>query len=121
MRDISRATGVSLAGLAHLLAMAGSIAGGVLSDRIGRIRVILMMSCASLACSFSIGWLVGSALWLVGLIAVLYNLTAIGDSAVFSTVLTETVPQDHIGLTGRGVGVVGYPADIEIVARLAVW
>ena len=34
------------------LAVIGSIAGGTLSDRIGRTRVILIMSCASLACSF---------------------------------------------------------------------
>jgi MFS family permease len=108
LRNGALATGAGLAGLTHLLAMAGSIAGGVLSDRIGRIRVILMMSCASLACSFSIGWLVGSALWLVGLIAVLYNLTAIGDSAVFSTVLTETVPQDHIGLAFSVRSVLGF-------------
>jgi MFS family permease len=92
------ALGGVLAGLTHLFAVLGSVAGGALADRIGRTRVILAMSCASLACSFSFGWLLGGPLWLVASVAVLYNLTAIADSAVFSTVLTEIVPQEYIGV-----------------------
>ncbi len=103
--------GITLAGLSHLVSVAASLAGGALSDRIGRTRVILIMSCTSIACSFAFGWLVGFAMWIVVLIAVVYSFTAIGDSAVFSTVLTEVVPREYIGVAlsirsvlGFGVG-----------------
>ena len=103
--------GITLAGLSHLVSVAASLAGGALSDRIGRTRVILIMSCTSIACSFAFGWLVGFAMWIVVLIAVVYSFTAIGDSAVFSTALTEVVPREYIGVAlsirsvlGFGVG-----------------
>jgi MFS family permease len=102
------ALGVSIAGLTHLVAVIGSIAGGTLSDRIGRTRVILIMSCTSLACSFSFGWMLGAALWLITLVAIIYNLTAIGDSSVFSTVLSETVPPSQIGFAFSIRSVVGF-------------
>lgn len=114
--DISKSSlslGIGIAGLTHLVSVAGSIAGGTLSDRIGRTRVILIMSCLSLVCSFSFGWMLGCAFWLIALVAIIYNLTAIGDSSVFSTVLSETVPPNQIGFAfsirsvmGFGVGAI---------------
>jgi MFS family permease len=102
------ALGGVLAGLTHLVAVLGSVGGGALADRIGRTRVILAMSCASLACSFSFGWLLGGPLWLVASVAVLYNLTAIADSAIFSTVLTEIVPQEYVGVAFSMRSVLGF-------------
>ena len=102
------AIGVGIAGLTHLASVAGSIAGGTLSDRIGRTRVILIMSLASLVCSFSFGWMLGGALWMITLVAMFYNLTAIGDSSVFSTVLSETVPPSQIGFAFSIRSVVGF-------------
>jgi MFS family permease len=100
--------GMLIAGLTHLVSVAGSVTGGVLADRVGRTPVILAMSCASLACSLSFGWLFGSALWLVAVVAVLYNFSAIADSSVFSTVLTETVPADYIGFAFSIRSVLGF-------------
>ena len=102
------AIGVSIAGVAHLVSVFGSVAGGTLSDRIGRTRVILIMSCLSLACSFSFGWMLGSALWLITAVAIFYNVTAIGDSSVFSTVLSETVPPNQIGFAFSVRSVLGF-------------
>jgi MFS family permease len=103
--------GITLAGVTHLISVAASLAGGALSDRIGRTRVILIMSCTSIACSFVFGWLVGFAMWIVVLVAIVYGFAGIGDSAVFSTVLTEVVPREYIGVAlsirsvlGFGVG-----------------
>ncbi len=102
------AIGVGIAGLTHLASVIGSIAGGTLSDRIGRTRVILVMSLASLVCSFSFGWMLGAPLWIITLVAMVYNLTAIGDSSVFSTVLSETVPPSQIGFAFSIRSVVGF-------------
>lgn len=100
--------GITLAGLAHLVSVAASLAGGALSDRIGRTRVILIMSCTSVVCSFVFGWLAGLAMWIVVLVAIVYSFTAIGDSAVFSTVLTEVVPREQIGVAFSIRSVLGF-------------
>lgn len=100
--------GITLAGLTHLISVAASLAGGALSDRIGRTRVILIMSCTSIACSFVFGWLVGFAMWIVVVVAVIYSFTGIGDSAVFSTVLTEVVPREYIGVALSIRSVLGF-------------
>ena len=105
--------GALLAGLTHLSSMAGSILGGSWSDRRGRTAVMFGMAVASLACSLAFGWLVTAPLWILVAVAVAFNVTAIGDSSVYSTALTEVVPQRILGsayairsVLGFGVGAV---------------
>jgi MFS family permease len=105
--------GIAFAALSYLISTAGSIGGGVLSDRWGRTAVILLMSLASLLCSFTFGWLIAVPAWIVIAVAIAYNLTAIGDSSVYSTAMTELVPGHSLGaafalrsVLGFGVGAV---------------
>jgi MFS family permease len=102
--------GALLSAITYLSSMAGSIAGGSLSDRFGRTAVILAMSCASLACSFTFGWMLSWPLWLLLIVAVLYNVTAIGDSSVYSTAITELVPPRYIGAAYSIRSVLGFGA-----------
>ena len=88
--------GAALAALTHLLSMAGSLAGGVWSDRWGRSRVTLGLSLLSIACALAFGWLLAAPLWLLVPVAVLFNFAAIGDSAIYSAALTEVVPAQHL-------------------------
>lgn len=88
--------GAALAALAHLVSTAGSLLGGQASDRWGRQRVILGLALASAFCSLLFGWLIAVPLWLLALFAVLYNLAAVGDSAIHSATLTEVVPARHL-------------------------
>lgn len=104
--------GASLAALTHLVSMVGSLFGGSWSDRWGRTPVILVMSLASLCCSLLFGWAMVLPLWVVVLLAVLFNLTAIGDSAIHSANLTERIPSQHLAtaysvrsILGFGMGV----------------
>jgi MFS family permease len=126
--------GIAFAALTYLLSTAGSIGGGVLSDRWGRTAVILLMSLASLICSFSFGWLIAAPAWIVIAVAIVYNLTAIGDSSVYSTALTELVPAHCLGaawalrsVLGFGFGAIapwafGLVLDLEGGARTdAAW
>jgi MFS family permease len=128
--------GALLAGLTHLTSMGGSLMGGAWSDTRGRTAVMLAMGIASLACSFTFGWLVASPLWLLVAIAMVFNLTAIGDSSVYSTAITELVPPRILGsayairsVLGFGVGAVspwvfGVVLDATRAAQLdetAVW
>jgi MFS family permease len=88
--------GATLAALSHLVSTAGSLAGGSWSDRWGRQRVIMALSLASIACSLGFGWLYTAPLGLLVAVAMLFNLTAVGDSAIHSAALTETVPAAHL-------------------------
>jgi MFS family permease len=74
---------------------------------------MLGMGVASLACSLAFGWLVAAPLWVLVAMAMVFNLTAIGDSSVYSTALTELVPPRILGsayairsVLGFGMGAV---------------
>ena len=107
-----QAVGVAalLSAITYITSMAGSVAGGSLSDRWGRTTVVLAMSCASLACSFAFGWMLGLPLWLLLIVAIIYNLTGIGDSSVYSTAITELVPARYLGAAYSIRSVLGFGA-----------
>lgn len=105
--------GVGVAGLAHVLGATGSIIGGTTSDRLGRARVMLLMTSLSAAGSFLLGWLWTWPFWVVVTAGALYNLCAISDSSVYSTALAEVVPPARLGtaysvrsVMGFGTGVI---------------
>ncbi|MHB8909087.1 MAG: MFS transporter [Syntrophales bacterium] len=105
--------GALFTALTYITSMSGSIYGGTLSDRWGRTRVILWSACLSLVCSFTFGWMIALPLWLLVAVAAVYNITAIADSSVYSTGITELVPPQYLGaayalrsLLGFGAGVI---------------
>ena len=100
--------GIGVAGLAHVLGAAGSIAGGAASDRWGRARVMLIVSSLSLTGSFLFGWLRAWPLWLLVPAGALYNLCAIADSSVYSTALAEAVPASRLGTAYSVRSVMGF-------------
>ncbi|HTP97499.1 MAG TPA: MFS transporter [Burkholderiales bacterium] len=106
------ALGAMLTALTYITSMAGSIFGGSLSDRLGRCYVILILSCASLACSFAFGWMIGLPLWLLVGVAAAYNVTAIGDSSIYSTAVTELVPAQYLGAAFSIRSVLGFGAGV---------
>ena len=102
--------GALLAGLTHLTSMAGSLLGGAWSDRVGRTAVMLGMAIASLACSLTIGWLVAAPLWALVALAIVFNVTAVGDSVVYSTAITEVIPARILGTAYAIRSVLGFGA-----------
>lgn len=102
--------GAGLAAIAYIGSMVGSIAGGALSDRMGRTWAMLVLSCASITCSLSLGWLIGLPLWLLVAIAAFYSFAAVGDSSVYSTAVTELVPPRYIGAAYSVRSVLGFGA-----------
>jgi MFS family permease len=111
--DRSAGLGAGLSALFHVMGILASTSGGWLSDRWGRTAVIAGMLLVSSACSFTFGWLLEAPLLLVALVGSVYGFAALGDSPVFSTGLTETVPAARLGsalalrsLLGFGAGAV---------------
>jgi MFS family permease len=98
--------------LTYITSMSGSIYGGALSDRWGRTRVILWASYLSLACSFAFGWMMALPLWLLVAVAAVYNITAIADSSVYSTGITELVPPQYLGAAYALRSVLGFGAGV---------
>lgn len=125
--------GAALAALTHLVSMFGSLAGGSWSDRWGRTQVILTMSLSSIVCALVFGWLMVLPLAVVVAVAVVFNLTAVGDSAIHSATLTEVVPPQHLAtaysvrsITGFGMGVLspwlfGLVLDVGGNDSIAAW
>ena len=104
--------GIGVAGLAHVLGAAGSIIGGTASDRWGRARVMLVVSCLSLAGSFLFGWMWTWPLWILVPIGAFYNLCAITDSSVYSTALAEVVPTSRLGTAYSVRSVMGFATGV---------
>jgi MFS family permease len=105
------AQGAGLAALFHLMGLLATSVSGWLSDRWGRTGVIVLMMTVSTLCSFSFGWLAGAPLLIVLFVGLIYSFSAIGDSPVYSTALSEVVEPRHLGsalairsLIGFGAG-----------------
>jgi MFS family permease len=79
------------------MGLIASFSMGILSDRLGRAQVILLLATISMICSFTFGWTVGLPLFLIFFIGVIYAFSSLGDSPVLSTALTEVVEPSYLG------------------------
>lgn len=77
--------------------VAGCILGGVLSDRIGRCLTTAGMMAVSGTCAALIGFAFTGPGWLLALLAVVWGISIIGDSAQFSAAVTELADPRFIG------------------------
>lgn len=105
--------GAYLSGAFHLVGIVASSSMGRLSDRLGRRPVLIGLAGTSAACSLVFGWLVNWPVAVLAAIGALYAFTALGDSPVLSTGLTEAVTPGYLGsalavrsLMGFGAGAV---------------
>jgi MFS family permease len=76
---------------------AGALAGGRLSDRLGRAQTATLMLSVSLGCSIAFGWLFGAPLALLIGVALLYGIVSLADSPSYSAALMEVVPPQSLG------------------------
>ena len=101
----------------HVMGLFASFSMGILSDRLGRARVIMVLAATSTVCSFLFGWAVGWPLAIVVAIGVVYAFSILGDSPVFSAALTEEVDPSYLGAALGLRSLVGFGA--AAVAPLA--
>jgi MFS family permease len=97
----------------HLAGLVASFSMGLLSDRVGRARVIMALAGISTLCSLLFGWAISLPFWLVLSIGVIYSFVSLGDSPVLSAGLTEVVTPSYLGsafglrsLLGFGAGAI---------------
>ncbi len=89
--------GMLAAGSIGLGGGVGAVAGGRLSDRLGRAETAMLMLSLSLFCSIIFGWLFGAPLILLIAIALLYGVVSLADSPSYSASLMEVVPPQSLG------------------------
>lgn len=108
----ARAAGLGsyITALFHLTGLLASFSMGMLSDRLGRARVILMLSAISAGCSFLFGWTMGWPLVLVIGLGLIYAFSALGDSPVLSAGLSEVVETAYLGAAFGLRSLVGFGA-----------
>ncbi|QBX36214.1 MFS transporter [Paracoccus liaowanqingii] len=75
----------------------GCALGGWLSDRIGRCLTTAGMMAVSGGCAALIGWAWGGPPWLLALIALVWGISIVGDSAQFSAAVSELADPRLVG------------------------
>ncbi|BCM17969.1 MFS transporter [Mesorhizobium sp. J8] len=75
----------------------GCLLGGYLSDRIGRTATTAGMMLVSGGCALLMGFLFTGPLWLFVLVAIVWGVSVIGDSAQFSAAVTELADRRFVG------------------------
>lgn len=75
----------------------GCLLGGYLSDRIGRTATTAGMMIVSGSCALQMGFLFTGPLWLFMLVAIVWGVSVVGDSAQFSAAVTELADRRFVG------------------------
>jgi MFS family permease len=75
----------------------GCVWGGLVADRIGRERLVLISLAASGACALLIGLTFGRTWVILAPVALAWGFFVIADSAQFSVLVTESVPAHAVG------------------------
>jgi MFS family permease len=71
--------------------------GGLLGDRWGRAQTTAAMMVVSGSCAAVIGFFYGGPSWLITLIGLVWGVAVVGDSAQFSTIVTEYSDPRYVG------------------------
>jgi len=90
--------------------------GGVVSDRWGRTTLTILAMAASGACALLIGATFGGVPAATLLLAVVWGVTVIADSAQFSTAVTELSPPAYVGTALTTQTCVGFA-----LTTLSIW
>lgn len=102
--------GLWIAAAIHLSGCLSSFTMGRASDRLGRRAVLAAMGLLGAACSFTIGWTLGGPIGLVLALGALYGFSALGDSPVLSTAMTESVEPGSLGAALAVRSILGFGA-----------
>lgn len=105
----------------------GSVWGGLFADKRGRERLVSISLFMSGSCCLLSGILFGRPIWILGALAMTWGFFVIADSAQFSTLVTESVPQHTVGTaltvqTSLGFLLTMLPMQlVPLIAQRAGW
>lgn len=102
----------------------GCVAGGLLSDRIGRTATTAGFMIISGFCAVLIGFAYPGPTWVTVFIAIVWGTVIVGDSPLFSAAVTELSDQDFVGTAlslQMGLGFALTVFVIWLMPQIAVW
>ena len=76
---------------------AGSWCGGILANRWGKVKTTILFLAISGLCTIGIGFLYDSPPWMIVIAGMVWGFSVVGDSAQFSTIVTERADQSYVG------------------------
>lgn len=106
-----------LGGMAIMLGCVGTWLGGWLSDRIGRVKVLIPLQAASVFLAGIFGWLMHSPA-AVGTAGMIYGLLVVADSPIYSAGIADNVSPRYAGFALSVQQVLGYV--VTVASPLAV-
>lgn len=94
----------------HLSGCLSAFTMGRASDKLGYRPVLIWLAVSGALCSFSIGWLGAAPSGVLLALAAVYGFTALGDSPVLSTAMTDWVPAGSLGSALAVRSILGFGA-----------
>jgi MFS family permease len=103
------------------MGIVGSVAAGVLADRIGRATVTIGAMAVSGACALGIGLLIEAPLVLLAIVSIVWGIAIVADSAQFSACVTELAPREYVGTALTLQTSLGFLLTLVTIRYVPVW
>jgi MFS family permease len=99
----------------------GCIVAGITADRAGRATVTIVAMATSGTCALAIGFLIRAPIAALVLVAALWGISIVADSAQFSASVTELAPTQYVGTAITLQTCVGFLLTIASIRLIPVW
>src|SRR5678816_2563565 len=99
----------------------GCVVAGVAADRVGRPIVTIVAMAISATCALAIGFLTTAPLVVVTVVAVVWGISIVADSAQFSAAITELAPSQYVGTAITLQTCLGFLLTIVTIRLVPVW
>lgn len=101
--------------------MIGCVIAGVVADRVGRPIVTVVAMAVSGTCALAIGFMISAPLVALAVVAIVWGISIVADSAQFSALVTELAPAQYIGTAITLQTCVGFLLTIVTIRFVPVW
>jgi MFS family permease len=99
----------------------GCVVAGLAADRVGRPIVTIVAMAISATCALAIGSLATAPLVVVTVVAVVWGISIVADSAQFSAAITELAPSQYVGTAITLQTCLGFLLTIVTIRLVPVW
>jgi sugar phosphate permease len=99
----------------------GCVFAGLDADRVGRPIVTIVAMAISATCAVAIGFLAAAPLVVVTIVAIVWGISIVADSAQFSAAITEFAPSQYVGTAVTLQTCLGFLLTIVTIRLVPVW
>jgi len=99
----------------------GCVFAGRAADRVGRPIVTIVAMAVSATCAIAIGFLATAPLVVVTVVAIVWGISIVADSAQFSAAITELAPSQYVGTAVTLQTCLGFLLTIVTIRLVPVW